>query len=57
MLAIGLIALPISKTHVQKDYKDFSAYKTNNNSLYHLEGISPEAIYNYGDKIPSIKTT
>ncbi|WP_400077915.1 ArnT family glycosyltransferase [Winogradskyella sp. R77965] len=56
MLTMGLIALPISKVHKQEDYKDFSDYNTINAPLYHLEGVAPETIYNYGGKIPNIKT-
>ncbi|WP_299123617.1 glycosyltransferase [uncultured Winogradskyella sp.] len=56
MLTMGLIGLPISKVHIQEDYKDFSGFETINSPLYRIEGIEPETIYNYGDKITNIKT-
>jgi len=55
MLAVGLIALPISKIHKQHDYKAISEFNAINIPLYHLGGVSPEIIYNYGDKIPGIR--
>jgi len=55
MLAIGLLALPISKVHKQTDYVAISEFSSINVPLYHLGSISPEMIYNYGDKIPNIK--
>ncbi len=57
MLSLGLFALPISKTHVQVDYKPASQLKSQNLQIYSLDYISPEVIYNYGDKIPSIRTS
>lgn len=55
MLSIGLFALPISKVHIQQDYRPISELSVINLPLYSLEGVSPEMIYNYGDKIPSIR--
>jgi hypothetical protein len=54
MLSIGLFALPISKVHIQENYKPISELSVINLPLYSLESVSPEMIYNYGDKIPSI---
>ena len=55
MLSIGFIALPIAQTHIQADYNPVSKLNTASIPLYHLNSASPEAIYNYGDKIPNIK--
>ncbi|WP_412560306.1 ArnT family glycosyltransferase [Winogradskyella sp. MIT101101] len=57
MTTLGLIALPISKSHSQVDYKPVSELKGSGIELYHLDYVAPEVIYNYGDKIPSIKTS
>jgi 4-amino-4-deoxy-L-arabinose transferase-like glycosyltransferase len=56
MLTIGFVALPIAKMHAQEDYKPVSELQQSNFKLYHLDYVAPEVIYNYGDKIPSIKT-
>lgn len=56
MLSLGVFALPLAKIQVQADYKPVSELKTLNLKLYSLKTISPEAIYNYGDKIPNIRT-
>ena len=56
MLSIGFIALPIAQTHIQADYNPVSKLNTAPIPLYHLNSASPEAIYNYGDKIPNIKS-
>lgn len=56
MTTLGLIALPISKSHSQIDYKPVSELKDSGLELYHLDYVAPEVIYNYGDKIPSIRT-
>jgi len=56
MLSIGFIALPIAQTHIQADYNPVSKLNTASIPLYHLNSASPEAIYNYGDKIPNIKS-
>lgn len=57
MTTLGLVALPISKSHSQVDYKPVSELKHSGLQLYHLDYVAPEVIYNYGDKIPSIKTS
>ncbi|WP_296314853.1 ArnT family glycosyltransferase [Winogradskyella sp. UBA3174] len=68
MVSIGLFGLPISKTHVQDNHKPVSQLKSQNLkiiglgysddlSLYSLDYIAPEVIYNYGDKIPTITAT
>ena len=54
MLSLGLFGLPIFKTHIQTNYKPVVELKSKNLKVYSLDNISPEAIYNYGDKIPSI---
>ncbi|MDN3492466.1 ArnT family glycosyltransferase [Winogradskyella bathintestinalis] len=56
MLSIGLLALPLAKTQSQENYRPLSELSADRLSLYTLDGISPEAIYSYGDKIPSIKS-
>ena len=56
MLSVGLFALPIAETHTTTDYKPISELQDKNLNLYHLDYIAPEMIYNYGDKIPSLKT-
>ena len=56
MLAIGLVALPISRIHVQADYKSVSELSEATVPLYSLNNVSPEAIYNYGHKIPKLKS-
>jgi 4-amino-4-deoxy-L-arabinose transferase-like glycosyltransferase len=54
MMSLGLLALPISETHVQPYHKPVSQLKSQNLSVYSLNYIAPEVIYNYGGKIPSI---
>ena len=56
MLSVGLFALPIAETHTTTGYKPISELQDKNLNLYHLDYIAPEMIYNYGDKIPSLKT-
>lgn len=56
MLSVGLFALPIAETHTTTDYKPISELQDKNLNLYHLDYVAPEMIYNYGDKIPSLKT-
>lgn len=56
MLTIGLVALPISKVQGQADYKPVSELSTDPLPLYSIDNVAPEVIYNYGDKIPKIKT-
>ncbi|WP_179376498.1 ArnT family glycosyltransferase [Winogradskyella wichelsiae] len=56
MLCIGFLALPLAKLQAQPDYKTLSDLPSDGIPLYRLDGVSPEAIYNYGAKIPSIKT-
>ena len=56
MLIIGLVALPISRTHIQADYKPVSELSEASIPLYSLNNVSPEAIYNYGNKIPQLKS-
>ncbi|MDG4714350.1 ArnT family glycosyltransferase [Winogradskyella marincola] len=56
MLSIGLFALPIAETHTTTDYKPISELQDKNLNLYHLDYVAPEMIYNYGNKIPSLKT-
>ncbi|WP_458627316.1 ArnT family glycosyltransferase [Winogradskyella sp. PC D3.3] len=54
MLSFGLLALPLATIQPQENYKPLSEL-TPEIPLYTLDGISPEAIYNYGYKIPRIK--
>ncbi|WP_431111055.1 ArnT family glycosyltransferase [Winogradskyella poriferorum] len=55
MLSLGFFALPLANLNVQDDYKPISELQNIKIDLYHLDYIAPEMIYNYGDKIPSIK--
>ena len=57
MLSIGLLALPFSEVIIaQENYNPISKLSSDNSSTLYLDGVSPEVIYNYGDKIPSIRT-
>ena len=56
MLTLGFVALPISRTHIQPDYKSVSELSESVLPLYSLNDVSPEAIYNYGNKIPKLKS-
>ncbi|NRB58771.1 MAG: glycosyltransferase [Winogradskyella sp.] len=56
MMNVGFFALPLAKTQQQPEYLPVSKLQNSNLKLYYLEGVSPEAIYNYGDKIPSLKS-
>jgi len=56
MLSIGLLGLPLLKIQGQADYKPISELSKSGIPLYSLDTVAPEAIYNYGDKIPSLKT-
>ncbi|MBF8150944.1 glycosyltransferase [Winogradskyella sp. F6397] len=55
MLSIGVLVLPLAKVQPQENYKPLSELASDKISLYTLDGVAPEAIYNYGDKIPRIK--
>ncbi|WP_179349785.1 ArnT family glycosyltransferase [Winogradskyella pacifica] len=56
MLSVGVLVLPLAQVQSQADYKPLSELASDNIPLYTLDGVSPEALYNYGKKIPSIKT-
>ncbi|NRD24158.1 glycosyltransferase [Winogradskyella litoriviva] len=56
MMSIGFLVLPLVKLQAQEHYKSVADLASSNLPLYTLDGVSPEAIYNYGDKILSIKT-
>ncbi len=56
MLSIGLLAVPFIKLHTPSNYNPISKLNTASIPLYSLNTVAPEVIYNYGDKIPSIKT-
>lgn len=55
MLSLGLFALPILKNSKQLHYKPVSDLNTKSISIYSFGYVAPEVIYNYGDKIPSMK--
>lgn len=55
MLSVGVLVLPLAKMQAQENYKPLSDLKSDI-PLYTLDGVSPEGIYNYGAKIPSIKS-
>lgn len=56
MMSIGFLGLPLSQLSVQKDYKSVSELVNTGIPLYSLNGVSPEAIYHYGDKIERLQT-
>lgn len=56
MLSLGLIGLPLAKTTTQANYKPLSDLKKTELKCYSLNYVAPEVIYNYGEKIPPIKT-
>lgn len=56
MMSLGLLGIPFVKVYTQKEYRPVSELNTKNIKLYYLGSVAPEVIYNYGDKIPSIKT-
>ncbi|MFP4845603.1 ArnT family glycosyltransferase [Winogradskyella sp. PE311] len=56
MLCIGFLGLPLARIQAQTDYKPVSELQQSDFKLYHLDYVAPEVIYNYGNKIPSIKT-
>ena len=56
MLSIGFLGLPLTKLNIQNDYKPLSELQHQPISLYHLDYVAPEMIYNYGDKIPRLQT-
>lgn len=62
--AIFLFGLPLTKSFTSDNFKPISELlketKTNNTKLYIINNIAPEAIWQYGEKIPQIskdKTT
>lgn len=55
MMSLGLLALPIAKIHAPLHYKSISKMNTGDLKVYSLNYVAPEAIYNYGEKIPTIK--
>ncbi|WP_138434640.1 ArnT family glycosyltransferase [Winogradskyella algicola] len=55
MLSLGFIGLPLTEIQAQSDNKPISELQDKAIELYHLDYVAPEMIYNYGDKIPSIK--
>ena len=56
MLSLGILALPLAQTQVQPNYKPVSELSETEIPLYHLDYVTPEVIYNYGGKIPRVKT-
>ncbi|GGW74080.1 4-amino-4-deoxy-L-arabinose transferase-like glycosyltransferase [Winogradskyella epiphytica] len=56
MLSIGFLALPLAKVQAHPTYKPISEINADAIPLYHLDYVAPETIYNYGDKIPNLKT-
>ncbi|WP_439151565.1 ArnT family glycosyltransferase [Winogradskyella sp.] len=56
IMSVGLLALPLAKIQVQKDFKSVATLSEHNLPLYSLNNIAPEVIYSYGDKIPNLKT-
>lgn len=56
MMSLGFLAVPMTKVQTQANYKPISELQNNSLPLYHIDYVAPEVIYNYGDKIPSLKT-
>lgn len=56
MMSLGAVGLPLAKLTLQDDYKPVSELQNTYMPLYSWSDVSPEAIYNYGDKIQKIKT-
>ncbi len=55
--ALLLTALPIKNVLISETYKPISGLKaTSNLNLYQFNYIAPEVIWQYGDKIPAIKS-
>ena len=57
MMSLGLVGLPLAKLNIQEDYKPVSELQNTFVPLYSLGDVSPEAIYNYGDKIQKLNTS
>ncbi|MDT0557137.1 glycosyltransferase [Ichthyenterobacterium sp. W332] len=56
MMSIGLLGLPLLRMQAQSDYNPISKLSEYSSlTLYSLDYLAPEVIYNYGNKIPSIK--
>ncbi|NNE32903.1 MAG: glycosyltransferase [Winogradskyella sp.] len=56
MLGLGFFALPLIKAQNQELYTPVSELNSESLSIYSLGYVAPEVIFNYGNKIPSIKT-
>jgi 4-amino-4-deoxy-L-arabinose transferase-like glycosyltransferase len=56
MMCIGFFALPLAKMQIQEDYKSITSLPTSQMPLYSIDTIAPEVIYDYGDKIPNLKS-
>ncbi|MDO1501117.1 glycosyltransferase [Winogradskyella maritima] len=57
MLTLGLLALPLADNNKASNYKPIAELDTSDDlKLHAYSGISPEAIWNYGSKIPVLKT-
>ena len=60
MIAAFVCVSPLSRIQIQEDYNPISSLKAEAKqegiTVYTLGGVSPEIIWQYGDKIKSIKT-
>jgi 4-amino-4-deoxy-L-arabinose transferase-like glycosyltransferase len=56
MLCVGMLALPLHKVLTQTDYNPISKLAKTEIAVFSIDEISPEVIYNFGDKIPNIVT-
>ncbi|WP_411768255.1 ArnT family glycosyltransferase [Winogradskyella sp. A3E31] len=56
MLVLGVFALPLISTQQHDGFKPISELRTENLPAYSLGSISPEAVWNYGDKVPSLNS-
>ena len=57
MVTLGFLALPLNKLQVQQGYRPVSEIHQQNADqlpLYSLDYVAPEAIWNYGEKIPGL---
>ncbi|WP_299525209.1 glycosyltransferase [Winogradskyella sp.] len=57
LMSLGALGLPLAKLNIQKDFKPVSELRNTSIPLYSLGDVSPEAIYDYGDKIPKLNTS
>ncbi|WP_179345653.1 ArnT family glycosyltransferase [Winogradskyella ursingii] len=55
MLSLGFLAVPLVKTQIQENFNSVSNLDENGFTTYSLN-VAPETVYDFGKKIPSLKT-